>query len=91
MGNKAYLNRVRKIMELEKEIKELQAQVDGIKDEIKSDMRASESDEVDLGDYVIRYRAVTSNRFDSTAFKKAHSKMYAAFCNQTTSMRFTIN
>lgn len=91
MGNRAYLNRVIKIKELEKEIKELQEIMESLKDEIKEGMKASESDEIDLGDYVIRYKAVTSQKFDSKAFKTAHSKMYAAFCNPSTSMRFTIN
>lgn len=91
MGTKAYLNRITKIKELEKAQKELQAQIDSLKDELKADMVKSGSDEVVCGDYTVRYKAVTSQKFDTAAFKKAHSKMYAFFCSPSTSMRFTIS
>lgn len=91
MGNKALLNRIIKIKDIDRQIAELKKVQDGIKDEIKSEMTSAEVDELTVGDYIVRYKSVSSNKFDSAAFKKAHSKMYLAFCNPSTSMRFTIN
>lgn len=91
MGSKAYLNRVNKIKELEAQIKELENQVSSLKDEVKNGMVSDGFEEMEVGSYIVRYKAVTSQKFDSKSFQKAHSKMYAAFCSPSTSMRFTIN
>lgn len=91
MGSKAYLNRINKIKEIDRQIAELKAIQDGLKEEVKSGMLSDGFSEMEIGDYIVRYKEVVSNKFDSTAFKKAHSKMYAAFCNPVSSMRFTIN
>lgn len=91
MGKKAYHNRVVKIKEIENKINALQVEMDSLKDELKKDMIKTNTEEVITGDFIIRYKAVTSNKFDSKAFRVAHSKLYASFCSPSTSMRFTIN
>lgn len=91
MGAKALLNRINKIKAIDEQIAELKAIQDGIKEEIKAEMQTSEVEELTVGDYIVRYKAVSSSRFDSKAFQKAHSKMYQAFLVPSVSMRFTIN
>ena len=43
---------------------------DTIRNTIKAEMEAREVEELIAGQYIVRYTAVLSNRFDSTAFKK---------------------
>ena len=82
--------KVRKIKRLQAKADDLNAEIKAIQDEIKAEMLAQDTEELRAGDYKIRYAAVTSNRFDTTAFKKLHAKMYEKFIKTTTSRRFTI-
>ena len=71
--------KVRKIKRLQAKADELNAEIKAIQDEIKAEMLAQDTEELRAGDYKIRYAAVTSNRFDTAAFKKLHAKMYLVF------------
>lgn len=90
MGNKAILNRINKIMELQAEIKELEAVIDGLKDEIKADMTAKGVDEIETGDRIVRWKEVTSLNLDSTKLKKALPDVYKLYAYERTTKRFTI-
>lgn len=83
-------NRINKIKALEAEIKELEVELDSIKDELKADMRCKDVEEVATPNFTVRYKTIISNRFDSTAFKKAEPKMYEAYVKSSESRRFTI-
>ena len=76
---------------IEAQIAELTAEADAIKDLIKEELTAAELDEIHVGDYKVIYRPVTSNRFDSTTFKKAYGELYKQFTKATTYKRLTIN
>ena len=40
----------------------------------------------------VTYRSVTTNKFDTQAFKKSqYGNLYAEFCKATNSMKFTFN
>ncbi len=58
-----------KALEIMKE--ELTGEIDSIKDELKQELKRRETEEMLAGIYKIRYKTVTSSRFDTTAFKKA--------------------
>ena len=69
---------------------ELKAEADKVRDSIKAEMEAREVEELIAGQYIIRYTAVLSNRFDSTSFKKVLPDLYKAYTKQVASRRFTI-
>lgn len=71
-------------------MEEAKAEAEAIKDELKQLMLNRGVEELEAGEHIIRYTSVISNRFDTTAFKKAHNEIYKAFTKQTTSRRFTI-
>ena len=81
----------REYFEMQKQIDDLTAACDAIKDQMKSVMIENSVEDL----YGIGWRATwhntTTNRFDSTAFKKAHSDLYAAFCKPSNGTRFTLN
>ena len=79
------------------ELQELYAQADLLKAEItarealiKEEMDARETEELNLGNVIIRFTSVLSNRFDTTAFKKLHQDLYNSFIKQVASRRFSI-
>ena len=72
-------------------VEEMKAKADTIRNEIKAEMEARELEEMIAGQYIIRYTAVLSNRFDTTAFKKVMPEIYKAYTKQVSSRRFTIS
>ena len=72
-------------------MEEVKAQADSIRNEIKAEMDAHDLEEMIAGQYIIRYTAVLSNRFDTTAFKKVMPEIYKAYTKQVSSRRFTIS
>ena len=69
---------------------ELAAEITSIEDAIKAEMTAQGTDEMVVDVFKIRWTRVTSNRFDTTAFKKTHADLYAQYTKQTESRRFSI-
>lgn len=72
-------------------MEEIKAEADTIRNTIKAEMDAREVEELIAGQYIVRYTAVLSNRFDSTAFKKVMPEVYKAYTKQVSSRRFTIS
>ena len=83
--------KIAELQELEVLIEEAKAEADSIRDEIKAEMLNRNTEEMEVGTHTIRYTSILSNRFDSTAFKKAMPELYKAYTRQTSSRRFTIS
>lgn len=77
------------LKELKAMQEELAAEISAIEDEIKQAM--GDQEQIIAGGYKITWKAVTSSRFDSTAFKKANPELAAQYTKTTTTRRFTIN
>ena len=61
------------------------------RDEIKAEMLNRNIEEMTVGQYIIRWTSILSNRFDTTGFKRAYGDLYKAYTKQTASRRFTIS
>ena len=83
--------KIEALRELETLIEEAKAEAETLRDEIKSEMIARDTEELTAGQYIIRWTSVLSNRFDTTAFKKVMPEIYKAYTKQTASRRFTIS
>jgi predicted phage-related endonuclease len=83
--------KIEQLKELEALIAEAQTEVDSLKDEIKSEMMRRDTEELEVGRYIVRWTSVLSNRFDSTAFKKVMPEVYKAYTKQVSSRKFTIS
>lgn len=83
-------SKIAQLQEWEQIMEEAKAEADAIKDELKQLMLDRGVEELEAGEHIIRYTSVISNRFDTTAFKKAYNEIYKAFTKQSTSRRFTI-
>ena len=90
MTQKDMVAKIEELKDLERMNKELEAMIESIKDEIKSDLIERDVEELEAGSHIVRYTTVLSNRFDSTAFKKVMPELYKAYTKQSVSRRFTV-
>ena len=90
MSTTEITTKIESIKTLQAMIDELTAEMESVKDEVKREMETQGVDEMTVSCFKVRYKAVTSSRFDSTAFKKTHADLYEQYTKQTTSKRFSI-
>ena len=90
MSTKEMVMKVEKLKELEELLEEVKAEAESVRDEIKQEMMAQNTEELEAGQYIICWTSVLSNRFDTTAFKKVMPEVYKAYTKQVASRRFTI-
>lgn len=84
-------SKCRKLQELKDFEMEVKAEITAVENEIKAHMQERDTEELTAGQYIIRWATVLTNRFDTTAFKKALPDLYSAYTKQITSRRFTIS
>ena len=82
--------RIAKMQEWEALAEEARAEAEALRDSIKAEMLAQQTEELEAGAYIVRWTSVLSNRFDTTAFKKEHNDLYQQFTKQVASKRFSI-
>ena len=90
MSTNDLVMKVEKLKELEELLEEVKTEAESVRDEIKQEMMAQDTEELEAGQYIIRWTSVLSNRFDTTAFKKVMPEVYKAYTKQVASRRFTI-
>ena len=90
MSRNELINKIEQLKEWEGILEEAQAEVETLRDCIKAQMLAEDTEELAVGAYIVRWTSVLSNRFDSTAFKKEHAELYKSFTKQVASKRFSI-
>ena len=90
MANSELNAMARNYFQLLAEIEALQAQAEAIKDNFKSVMVERTTENLKGDGWSATWHNVTTNRFDSSAFKKEHSDLYKAFCKPVSGTRFTL-
>ena len=83
-------SKIRALNEWEALAEEARKEIESLKDEIKAEMLQKNTEELEAGQYIVRWTSVLTNRFDTTAFKKAHGDLYKTFTKQIASKRFSI-
>ena len=91
MSAKELTNKIESLRDLEALIEEAKAEAESLRDEIKSEMMLRNVEEMSIGQYIVRFTSVLSNRFDTTGFKKAYGDLYKSYTKQIASRRFTIS
>ena len=67
------------------DLKALEAQKKAIEKQIEVGQ-----EETEVGDWMVRFKAVISNKFNSKAFAADHPKLYQKYMGQSQTMRFTV-
>lgn len=83
-------SKIKELRELRRMADEIAAEIETLQDAIKSEMTARNTDTLTGTDWKVTWKAVTSKRFDSAAFKKTHGELYEQYSKETTSKRFLI-
>ena len=87
MSTNELTSKVRELKELKAMADELAAEITSIEDIIKAEMTPRNTEEMQIE---IRWSKCTSNRFDSTSFKKAMPELYNQFTKPSEYRRFTV-
>ena len=82
--------KVEELKDMEALIEEAKAEAEVLRDAIKTEMLNRDTEEMEAGQYIIRWTSVLSQRFDTTGFKKSHADLYKEFTKQVSSRRFSI-
>ena len=88
MSNPNMETKVKELLELKRMKEELEAEIATMEDEIKSVMGDEET--LLAGAFKVTWTPYTSNRFDSTRFKKEHAELAEAYTKTTTTRRFSV-
>ena len=90
MATNELLNKIEALNEWEQLMEEAKEMADSILDELKQHMLDVNAEELEVGQYMVRYQTIVTNHFNSSAFKKAQPDVYNSFIRQGTSKRFSI-
>ena len=82
--------KIEALKDLESLIEEAKAEAEALRDEIKSEMLNRDTEELEAGQYIVRWTSVLTQRFDTTAFKKVMPDVYKEYTKQVSSRRFSI-
>lgn len=84
------VSKIEQLKELEALVREAEKEAEALKDEIKAEMTKRNTEELEAGRYVVRWTSVTTDRFDSKAFKVEMAEVYNRYVKQTKSRRFSV-
>ena len=90
MSTNELTTKIEALQEWERLMEEAKAEAEAIRDDIKQEMLNRNTEELEAGAFIVRWTSVLSQRFDSTAFKRAMPEVYKAYTKQVTSRRFSI-
>ena len=91
MSKNELISKIEALNEWEALMEEARSEADAIRDSIKAEMLDRDTEELEAGQYIVRWSSVLTQRLDTTAFKKAMPDVYKAFTKQTASKRFSIS
>ena len=83
-------SKIEALKDLESLIEEAKAEAEVLRDEIKTEMLSRNIEELEAGQYIVRWTSVLTQRFDTTAFKKVMPEIYKEYTKQVSSRRFSI-
>ncbi|MCL2837747.1 MAG: hypothetical protein FWE04_01585 [Oscillospiraceae bacterium] len=75
---------------IQAEIKELEAQADALKQSMIKEMDTRQVDELQAGEFSIKYKLVESKRLDTTRLKAENPAVYETYAKSSVSARFQV-
>lgn len=90
MSTTEITSKIEALKDLESLIEEAKAEAEALRDEIKTEMLNRNAEELEAGQYIVRWTSVLTQRFDTTAFKKVMPDVYKEYTKQVSSRRFSI-
>ena len=85
------LLRLNLLNQLELQRRELEAQIEAIKDSVKAEMITRNTDEIHVGSYNVSWKYYTHPYFDTSSFKAEHGDLYNQYSKSTKARRFLLH
>lgn len=84
-------SKIKELKEIEAYLAELNEEAEAIRDDIKAEMNERGTEELEAGQYIVRWTSVLSTRFDTKRFKEVFGdELYKAYTREVSSRRFQI-
>ncbi len=84
-------SKIKELKEIEAYLAELNEEAEAIRDDIKAEMNERGTEELEAGQYIVRWTSVLSTRFDTKRFKEVFGdELYKAYTKEVSSRRFQI-
>ncbi len=83
--------KVNTCFELMKQIEQLQAEAESIKDALKGQMLERETEALEGAGWRATWHNTSNSRFDTKRFKADHADLYGQYTVKITGTRFTLN
>jgi len=91
MSQNELVAKVEELNELENLLEQMKTQAEALRDDIKAEMAMRDTEELDLGKFIVRWTSVLSTRFDTKRFKEVFGEeLYKAYTKEVSSRRFSI-
>lgn len=90
MSKNELMAKVQELKEWEALQKEMEEIMENLKDEIKAEMDAQDTELMHVGIFTIRYQTITSNRIDTKAIKLELPELAARYTKPSVSRRFQV-
>ena len=90
MGTIELNGKIKELRSLRRMADEVAGEIEALQDAIKAEMTARSVDELTGDDWKVTWKAVTSNRMDTTALKKELPDIAARYTKASVSRRFTL-
>lgn len=91
MTNKELDAKIIELKNWESEVDKITQIINEIKDELKAECENRQEEEIRTDTFVIRYKNISSNRFNTSLFKKENAALYAMYLTESISKKFSIN
>lgn len=89
MTDRTFDKKVAELVALQAQMDAISKRMEDIKTDIMVEMESREVDVITTKKFRADWKTIVSNRFDSSAFKKAFADLYTQFCKHNEYKRFT--
>jgi predicted phage-related endonuclease len=89
-SKKTLTEKVHRLRELERQVSDLEIEIENLKDELKQDMEKRQVNELIGDDWKITWSSYESSRFDQKGFKVDHPQLFEQYRYKISSRRFSI-
>ena len=79
MSRNELVAKIEALNEWEALMEEAKAEAEAIRDSLKAELTERGVEELEAGQYIIRYTSILSNRFDRTQYPSSHTNIFRAF------------
>jgi len=90
MSNNEVAGVIRELKGYQVMLDDLNATIEGLKDQVKEYMTAHAVEEVSIDVYKVRYQTIKSNRIDTASLKKIMPQVAEQFTKETITKRLSI-